>query len=113
SALSLVLSLSEASAPSAFSPLSLHDALPISFGGGGGGSGNSGFDGVNQARAAGGGGGGGSSVAPLGGSVAPLRPAAVPGSCSRRSEEHTSELQSLDQLVFRLLLVNKKNTGPS
>src|SRR5258705_1142664 len=30
----------------------------------------------------------------------------------RRSEEHTSELQSLRHLVCRLLLEKKKNTGP-
>src|SRR5207244_12217188 len=35
--------------------------------------------------------------------------AAVPYSC-RRSEEHTSELQSPDHLVCRLLLEKKKNT---
>src|ERR1035438_10707246 len=35
------------------------------------------------------------------------------GRCSYRSEEHTSELQSLRQLVCRLLLENKpwENTG--
>src|SRR5258708_20599611 len=32
-------------------------------------------------------------------------------SSTRRSEEHTSELQSPDHLVFRLLL-EKKNTSP-
>src|SRR2546425_1370967 len=32
----------------------------------------------------------------------------VPYRCSRRSEEHTSELQSLAYLVCRLLLVKKK-----
>src|SRR6476660_10497824 len=31
--------------------------------------------------------------------------------CARRSEEHTSELQSPDHLVCRLLLEKKKNTG--
>src|SRR5438552_10067902 len=30
--------------------------------------------------------------------------------CDRRSEEHTSELQSPDHLVCRLLLEKKKNT---
>src|SRR5258706_6350088 len=33
--------------------------------------------------------------------------------CSVRSEEHTSELQSLTNLVCRLLLEQKKNTLPS
>src|SRR2546425_5004769 len=43
-------------------------------------------------------------------------PAAVVGARAvrrRRSEEHTSELQSLAYLVCRLLLEKKKNTGPS
>src|SRR5207302_10747408 len=33
---------------------------------------------------------------------------AVPTSCSQRSEEHTSELQSRENLVCRLLLEKKK-----
>src|SRR5256885_9985761 len=33
-------------------------------------------------------------------------------SCSRRSEEHTSELQSPCNLVCRLLLEKKKNAAP-
>src|SRR5258708_21192242 len=33
--------------------------------------------------------------------------------CPRRSEEHTSELQSPDHLVCRLLLEKKKITPPS
>src|SRR5437016_10106235 len=32
------------------------------------------------------------------------------GACNNRSEEHTSELQSLTNLVCRLLLEKKKNT---
>src|SRR5438045_8018425 len=36
------------------------------------------------------------------------RPTAVPNSLPRRSEEHTSELQSLRHLVCRLLLEKKK-----
>src|SRR5262249_60432868 len=63
------------------SPLSLHDALPISAG-------------STRRR---------DSAAPLARSVRP-RLAATP----RRSEEHTSELQSLTNLVCRLLL-EKKN----
>src|SRR5947208_12766655 len=39
----------------------------------------------------------------------PYRSSQVPGSaCHRRSEEHTSELQSPDHLVCRLLLEKKK-----
>src|SRR3712207_7548237 len=33
----------------------------------------------------------------------------IPGSATRRSEEHTSELQSRQYLVCRLLLEKKKN----
>src|SRR2546425_8192828 len=41
----------------------------------------------------------------------PLRPAKAGVPCGRdRSEEHTSELQSLAYLVCRLLLEKKKNT---
>src|SRR5258708_28273295 len=36
-----------------------------------------------------------------------------PGRTGRRSEEHTSELQSPDHLVCRLLLEKKKNAYPS
>src|SRR5258708_32088550 len=36
-----------------------------------------------------------------------------PGTSSRRSEEHTSELQSPDHLVCRLLLEKKKNNKKS
>src|SRR5258708_10044129 len=35
------------------------------------------------------------------------------GPAPRRSEEHTSELQSPDHLVCRLLLEKKKNTQPA
>src|SRR2546425_9614777 len=71
--------------------LSLHDALPISAG-------------RAQARARG---------RPPPGPVRPrpLRPAerpARPGARRGRSEEHTSELQSLAYLVCRLLLEKKK-----
>src|SRR5262249_58462563 len=38
-------------------------------------------------------------------------PAAFPGKTASRSEEHTSELQSLTNLVCRLLLEKKKNTS--
>src|SRR5215216_7468251 len=42
-------------------------------------------------------------------SRAPLGRQACNGSCRSRSEEHTSELQSPDHLVCRLLLEKKKN----
>src|SRR5258708_9631093 len=38
------------------------------------------------------------------------RPSRRPTSAARRSEEHTSELQSPDHLVCRLLLQTKKRT---
>src|SRR5258705_5749454 len=51
--------------------------------------------------------------APVGSSptIAPTSPAAMPtrSDGNRRSEEHTSELQSLRHLVCRLLLEKKKN----
>ena len=37
------------------------------------------------------------------------KPALISGFCSVRSEEHTSELQSRQYLVCRLLLEKKKN----
>src|SRR5258708_22657027 len=40
-------------------------------------------------------------------------PGALPHHQAARSEEHTSELQSPDHLVCRLLLEKKNNTGPS
>src|SRR5438552_18907277 len=65
--------------------LSLHDALPISY------------------------------ASPGGKSGGPIRTMKRPISagtrrCAARSEEHTSELQSPDHLVCRLLLEKKKNT---
>src|SRR5258708_30328602 len=42
-------------------------------------------------------------------SFAPARAAFAPLEESKRSEEHTSELQSPDHLVCRLLLEKKKN----
>src|SRR5258706_12137693 len=42
-----------------------------------------------------------------------LHPAACRRACSKRSEEHTSELQSLTNLVCRLLLEKKKNSNSS
>src|SRR5438552_9300662 len=83
--------------PTEISTLSLHDALPISYG-------DAGSDTLgNVARAVGG------FRLPnlerLGlGLCRPLR------GLSARSEEHTSELQSPDHLVCRLLLEKKKKT---
>src|SRR5947199_8477213 len=64
--------------------LSLHDALPISPASAGG--------------------------APRSSTRATSSPAARTGSDPCRSEEHTSELQSLRHLVCRLLLEKKKKT---
>src|SRR5205814_9450650 len=63
--------------------LSLHDALPISV------------DRRSQRR------------------VLARRPGAAVRAADHRSEEHTSELQSLRHLVCRLLLEKKKKTGHS
>src|SRR5258708_21176916 len=41
--------------------------------------------------------------------AAAARPCPQHGDCDQRSEEHTSELQSPDHLVCRLLLEKKKN----
>src|SRR5947208_11296852 len=70
--------------------LSLHDALPIS----------SIPDAVDASRIAAVG------SMPMARPVGPTRSAAI--SRSMRSEEHTSELQSPDHLVCRLLLEKKK-----
>src|SRR5690606_40942162 len=90
--------------------LSLHDALPIGGAPGAGG------------RAPQGGGADGGHVPPRGlggpGGAAQARPAhdRPPGAGAEaavrraRSEEHTSELQSREKLVSRLLLEKKKNT---
>src|SRR5436309_7732244 len=43
------------------------------------------------------------------GSDPPVRAAQRPVACAPRSEEHTSELQSRENLVCRLLLEKKKN----
>src|SRR3712207_7363027 len=45
-------------------------------------------------------------------SVAPLKLVYTSAPASRRSEEHTSELQSRQYLVCRLLLEKKKHTQP-
>src|SRR5438046_4757653 len=96
-------------APRTGSPLSLHDALPI----------------LQLARAGGRGVRRGVRAGVLAGNGAPGRLVAAPAELDRldlrsaelprrwrrvvRSEEHTSELQSLTNLVCRLLL-EKKNT---
>src|SRR5437899_10717911 len=72
--------------------LSLHDALPISFGN------YMGASNTNVTRRAVG--------QQLSGSATAIRATTL--SCTGRSEEHTSELQSLRHLVCRLLL-EKKN----
>src|SRR5260370_14251292 len=66
--------------------LSLHDALPISCAGGGGGHAASAADAGSDEACA--------------------------GCQARRSEEHTSELQSHLNLVCRLLLEKKKSSKP-
>src|SRR5258708_25117145 len=72
--------------------LSLHDALPILID-------RVGIDGANQRRMEGSAADG--LMVHTGGNAAPLA----------RSEEHTSELQSPDHLVCRLLLEKKKKKG--
>src|SRR5258708_30612113 len=74
--------------------LSLHDALPI-------------FWQPGQASFS-------LMTAPLDQQEARWRHRASPASspCARRSEEHTSELQSPDHLVCRLLLEKKKKRRP-
>src|SRR5258708_20330125 len=64
--------------------LSLHDALPIS----------------SLPPEA--------NVLPSGANANPWTPCRWPANSARRSEEHTSELQSPDHLVCRLLLEKKK-----
>src|SRR2546422_11428507 len=76
--------------------LSLHDALPI--------SGSISPAGERISRA-----GGSASPATPSWCSARERPSSPPGTgCRRRSEEHTSELQSRLHLVCRLLLEKKK-----
>src|SRR5438046_4978261 len=79
--------------PPISSPLSLHDALPISR-----------YCSVFQPRT--------SSYTATRGYHCATSYSQPPGNCSRpmrRSEEHTSELQSLTNLVCRLLLEKKKD----
>src|SRR2546428_4399439 len=83
-------------APTEISPLSLHDALPISASGGGPARSRStraGLPGTGRSPHR----------------STPRRAAdRVRGGGVRRSEEHTSELQSRSDLVCRLLLEKKK-----
>src|SRR5438093_5723069 len=72
--------------------LSLHDALPIC------GLAYAGHSGP------------GATCASYAGDVAHAGHAGSPAGSERRSEEHTSELQSLTNLVCRLLLEKKKRT---
>src|SRR5258708_19384722 len=53
---------------------------------------------------------GAAAAAPAAAGAAPAAGAAAPPLVAARSEEHTSELQSPDHLVCRLLLEKKKNT---
>src|SRR5262249_61491322 len=111
SLLSLVLSLLllfffTATATPEISTLSLHDALPICFafrlGRGSGvdlGSGQ-----VPGTRP---------SSSPRSPGAATPHPDPTPAQTRSRSEEHTSELQSLTNLVCRLLLEKKKTTTTS
>src|SRR5262249_62413803 len=93
-------------APPEIYPLSLHDALPI--------SGLGGSEGAEQTpsrqRAAAGGLRGQDARTPV--DPQPGRRGHAPP-CRRRSEEHTSELQSLTNLVCRLLLEKKKQKKSS
>src|SRR5947208_13508259 len=87
-----------------FYTLSLHDALPI----------------WGRGRGGGGGGAAGTTPSPPGAEPANIaqtittasgRPRTMTGCPLARSEEHTSELQSPDHLVCRLLLEKKKNNN--
>src|SRR5256885_13022379 len=75
--------------------LSLHDALPICSSGAACGPVSAPSRGTQTA----------------GRSIGPVSRAWMPSFISRRSEEHTSELQSPCNLVCRLLLEKKKHTA--
>src|SRR5258708_14744724 len=92
-------------APTEIYTLSLHDALPIS---GASGQGERPAE-LGQGAATGGRSGDAAAKADgrAGGGAAPARPSAF-AAASPRSEEHTSELQSPDHLVCRLLLAKKQ-----
>src|SRR5262249_56958489 len=99
----LSLFLSTYPAPPHISSLSLHDALPISHRfhpahGPYGAFHAAGLDGARGAR---------DRTAAVEHRIQESR---VTGSSSSRSEEHTSELQSLTNLVCRLLLEKKKQS---
>src|SRR2546427_12726609 len=82
--------------------LSLHDALPICAHGTGRRN--------CRARAGGHKGRGLAALRDFLASRGHVRAAGEAGRCRRRSEEHTSELQSQSNLVCRLLLEKKKKT---
>src|SRR5690606_42042236 len=86
--------------------LSLHDALPISgFGAGSGAGGGS----ADLSTGLGFGSGVGGASVSMSASPTFCASGTVSGRCvGRRSEEHTSELQSRENLVCRLLLEKKK-----
>src|SRR5699024_12703877 len=110
SSLSCCFYLSPATPPAPLSSLSLHDALPISAHhlGGAGRCRRSHADGIGQARATG--------IQPreltsfVGDHALQRRRRPNPPPI-RRSEEHTSELQSRFDLVCRLLLEKKKSNN--
>src|SRR5688572_32644685 len=91
--------------------LSLHDALPISrgeFGGRGGGVGEAqGGGGEGGQGGQGGAGDRGPRRCAVGCARVPCHPGRLPRWTKRRSEEHTSELQSQSNLVCRLPLEKK------
>src|SRR5262249_60983242 len=101
------VSLPTATAPSAISPLSLHDALPISHPIEITGSGYRAPLGVDEMGIAGGIRGAPVELAPCETIDLPYIADAEIDRRAARSEEHTSELQSLTNLVCRLLLANK------
>src|SRR5439155_22532322 len=100
----IVLFFFNSTATTAIYTLSLHDALPICLGLRGGRGAVAIEDspgGVRAARAAG---------CEVIGVATTFGPRTLRGAhASRRSEEHTSELQSRGHLVCRLLLEKKKN----
>src|SRR5690606_41239177 len=103
-------SLIEATAATHCHPLSLHDALPICTSTSGRAPPQVPSNGALSIRS------GGirvlmSSSDKECGSTAPVRTASPTSTSANRSEEHTSELQSRENLVCRLLL-EKKNMWP-